>query len=174
MAGTLNIAVRAERAGDADPIRDVNRLAFDGPLEARIVDALRGAPDSISLVATVDDRVIGHILFTPVSLDPAGDGVRLAGLAPMAVHPEFQRKGVGGALIGAGLDACRGLSYAAVVVVGHPEYYPRFGFIPAHTRALRYTDDVPPEAFMVLELEPGALPARGGVVRYRPEFAVEE
>lgn len=172
MAGAVNVAIRAERADDADAVREVNEQAFAGPLEARIVDALRGISDSISLVATVDGRVVGHILFTPVSIDPP-PRVRVAGLAPMAVRPEFQRLGVGAALVAAGLDACRSHGYSAVVVVGHPEYYPRFGFAPAHTRGLRYADDVPPEAFMVLEFEPGVLPSNGGVVLYRPEFSTE-
>jgi putative acetyltransferase len=170
----MNVQVRPERPGDANAVRDINQLAFGGPLEARIVEALRGTPGSISLVATVNGRVIGHILFTPVAIDPPPPSLRAAGLAPMAVRPEFQRMGVGAALIHTGLDECRRLGYAAVVVVGHPEYYPRFGFVAAHTRGLRYVDDVPAEAFMVLELEPGTLPARGGVVRYRPEFTAEE
>lgn len=185
MAAALNIAVRPERAGDEDAIRDVNQRAFGGPLEARIVDAVRRAclaeaqgrrrakAGSISLVAILDGAVIGHILFTPVAIDPPPGTIRVAGLAPMAVDPQFQRMGVGATLIRAGLDECRRLGYSAVVVVGHPAYYPRFGFVPAHTRGMRYADDVPAEAFMVLELQPGTLPARGGVVRYRPEFVEE-
>ena len=172
MAAAVNVAVRTERAEDADAVREVNEQAFAGPLEARIVDTLRGSSGSLSLVATVDGRVVGHILFTPVSIDPPHT-VRVAGLAPMAVRPEFQRMGVGAALVVAGLDECRSHGYSAVVVVGHPDYYPRFGFAAAHTRGLRYADDVPLEAFMVLAFEPGALPKSGGVVRYHPEFSAE-
>src|SRR6185436_6762753 len=108
---------------------------FGAPREARLVDALRGSPQSISLVATLDDRVIGHILFTPITIDPP-TVVRVAGLAPMAVRPTNQHQGVGGQLVQAGLEQCRQRGYAAVVLVGHPEYYPRFGFVPAHTKGL--------------------------------------
>jgi putative acetyltransferase len=139
-------------------------------LEARIVDALRGSPDSISLVATVDQRVVGHILFTPVTVEPPAR-IRVAGLAPMAVRPEFQRAGIGSELVRAGLQECRRRGYAAVVVVGHPEYYPRLGFLPADTWGLKYVDPVPREVFMAVELDSGALTGCSGIVRFRPEFA---
>jgi putative acetyltransferase len=167
----MNISIRPERPGDADDIREVNERAFGGSDEARIVDALRGAADVISLVATADERVVGHILFTPVTVDPPAAGVRVAGLGPMAVRPEYQRRGVGSQLVRVGIEECRRLGYAAVVVVGHPEYYPRFGFVRAGARGLVYEHPVPREAFMVLELKTGALDGRIGVVRYRPEFA---
>lgn len=166
----MTISARVEKPGDADSIRQTNDLAFEGPLEGRIVDALRGTPDSISLVATMNERVVGHILFTPVSVEPAVN-VRVAGLAPMAVHPDHQRSGIGGELIRAGLEECRRQGYSAVVVLGHPEYYPRFGFAPAHTFGLTCEFPSPPEAFMALELSPGALGGIHGLVRYRPEFA---
>jgi putative acetyltransferase len=163
-------SVRLEEADDASAVRDVNQQAFAGALEARIVDALRGSPDSISLVATVDQRVVGHILFTPVTIEPPAS-VRVAGLAPMAVRPEFQRAGIGSELVRAGLQECRRRGYAAVVVVGHPEYYPRLGFLPADTWGLKYVDPVPREVFMAVELESGALTGCSGIVRFRPEFA---
>ena len=169
----MKISVRFEGPHDATAVREINEQAFGGLQEARIVDALRDSPDSISLVATVDERVVGHILFTPVTIEPHAARVRVAGLAPMAVRPEFQRSGVGSALVRAGLEECRGRGYAAVVVVGHPEYYPRFGFVPAHTKRLECEYPVPREAFMTIELEAGALTGRAGVVRYRPEFAAE-
>jgi putative acetyltransferase len=165
-----DVAIRPEEPRDEADVHETNEQAFGAPLEARLVDALRGSPGSISLVATLDDRVIGHILFTPVTIEPAAP-VRIAGLAPMAVRPEYQCKGVGTQLVRAGLHECRRLGYAAVVLVGHPEYYPRFGFVPAHTRNLACEFPVPPEAFMVLELDPGALAGSSGVVHYRPEFA---
>lgn len=168
----IDAAIRTERPQDADDVGDLNEQAFGGPVEARLVEALRGSPGLLSLVATVEGRVVGHILFTPVSIDPAPvRPVRVAGLAPMAVRPEFQRSGIGGQLVRAGLDECRRHGYAAVVVVGHPEYYRRFGFVPAHTRGLEYEGDVPREVFMAVELELGALTACSGVVRYRREFA---
>ena len=104
-------------------VRDLNDQAFGTTTESRIVDALRDARGSISLVATTDNHVIGHILFTPVTIEsPIAE--RVAGLGPMAVRPENQRAGVGTRLVEAGLDECRCRGYQAVVVVGHPEYLP--------------------------------------------------
>ena len=127
-------------------------------------------PDYLSLVATIDERVVGHILFTPVTIEPPVE-CRIAGLAPMAVRPAHQRAGIGGQLIRAGLEECRRRGYSAVVVLGHPEYYPRFGFAPAHTFDLTCEFPSPPEAFMAMELEAGALRTIRGVVRYQPQFA---
>jgi putative acetyltransferase len=136
-----------EQPADADDVREVNEQAFGSPVEARIVESLRGQPECISLVATKSGQVVGHIFFTPVSIEPPVE-FRVAGLGPMAVLPEHQRSGVGSQLIRAGLEACRQNGYSAVVVVGHPGYYPRFGFEPAHTRGLTLPDfDVPPEVF---------------------------
>ena len=143
------IAVRLEQPGDEPGVRETNEVAFGEPLEARIVDALRdslrGRQVYLSLVATIDERVVGYILFTPVTIEPAADR-RIAGLAPMAVRPEYQRSGVGSQLIRAGLEECRRSGYSAVVVLGHPEYYPRFGFL-AHTFGLICEFPSPPEAF---------------------------
>jgi len=166
----IEVAIRPEQSGDVIAVRQVNERAFGTPAEANLVDALRGTGGSISLVATMAERVVGHIMFTPVTLDRAAD-VRVAGLAPMAVLPEHQRAGVGAHLIRAGLAACRDERYAAVVVVGHPEYYPRFGFAPAHAYGLQCEFPVPSEAFMVAVLDAQVLPHLTGVVRYRPEFA---
>ena len=165
-----DIAIRPEQAGDAASVRQVNERAFGAPAEADLVDALRGSDGSISLVAIANGAVVGHILFTPVTLDAAG-AVRAAGLAPVSVLPEHQRAGVGTQLVRAGLAACREQGYSAVVVVGHPSYYPRFGFTPAHTYGLRCEFAVPRDAFMVAVLDPQVLPHLAGLVRYRPEFA---
>jgi putative acetyltransferase len=168
----VKVAIRADQPGDAPAVREINEQAFGGPQEARIVDALRGAIGAISLVAESGDRLVGHILFTPIAVEPPVSGRRFAGLGPMAVRPDHQRRGIGGQLVRAGLDECRRLGYAAVVVIGHPEYYPRFGFVPGDTRGLQYEHPVPREAFMVLELETGALAGCAGVVRYPPQFDV--
>jgi putative acetyltransferase len=170
------IEIREERAEDAAAVRRVNELAFGRDEEAELVDRLRAAADPrISLVATDDDRVVGHIFFSPVSLQPEGgpedSSFAAMGLAPMAVLPEYQRRGVGSALVRAGLDECRRTGRDVVVVLGHPEYYPRFGFRPASRAGLRCEYDVPDEAFMVVELRPGALAGRRGLVKYRPEFS---
>ena len=166
----MNITIRPEAPCDEVGVRETNEEAFDTPLEARLVDALRDATGRISLVASVDDEVIGHILFTPVTIHPPA-GIKVAGLAPMSVRTALQRQGVGSGLIRAGLEACRRHGYSAVVVVGHPDYYPRFGFVPAHTKGLACEFQVAPEAFKVLELEPGALTGVSGVIHYRPEFS---
>ena len=167
----IELAIRLERSGDEIAVRQVNERAFGRAAEASLVDSLRGSDGSISLVATTAGRVIGHIMFTPVTLDEVAD-VRVAGLAPMAVLPEHQRAGVGTDLLRAGLAACREQDYAAVVVVGHPEYYPRFGFVPANGYGLQCEFPVPPEAFMVAVLDAQVLPELTGVVRYRREFGL--
>lgn len=168
----MNVSIRLEEPRDLADVRETNEQAFGAPLEARLVDSLRGSPDSISLVATVDDRVIGHILFTPVTIEPSVS-IRVAGLGPMSVRLGYQRMGIGSELVRAGLEASRRAGYSAVVLVGHPKYYPRFGFVPADTKGLACEFPVPREAFMVIELEAGALAGSAGVVRYRPEFAAE-
>jgi putative acetyltransferase len=162
------VAVRFEEPRDEAAVRDLNDAAFESPLEGSLVDTLRGSDGSLSLVATIDDRVVGHILFTPVTIE-ANTRVRVAGLGPMSVLPARQRQGIGSQLIVAGLEACRREGYSAIVLVGHPEYYPRFGFVAADSKGLACEFTVPREAFMVLEFEPGVL--KGGLVRYRPEFS---
>ena len=169
------IEVRAERTEDLSAVRRVNELAFGRPGEAALVDALRAAAHPhISLVATDGGQVVGHIFFSPVSIEPEDSSFRELGLAPMAVLPGRQRQGVGSALARAGLDECRRAGRSAVVVVGHPEYYPRFGFRPAAGFGLRCEYPVPDEAFMAVELEPGALANSHGLVKYRPEFGAAE
>lgn len=169
-------AVRIERPADQHAVRRVNEAAFGRPDEADIVDRLRmGSPDYLGLVAVEGEAVRGHIAFTPVTFEPARPGSTAYGLAPMAVLPEHQRSGVGGALVRAGLDACRGRGAGGVVVLGHPAYYPRFGFRPASAFGLRCAYDVPDEAFMALALRPSALdgPAGtvAGTVHYHPALA---
>ena len=148
------IAVRDERPDDLAAIREVNDRAFDQPLEGRIVDALRAhGAVRLSLVAVVDGQVVGHILFSPVTAaGAAGGGV---GLGPMAVTPEQQRRGVGAALIDAGLARLRAAGCPFVVVLGHHEYYTRFGFVPASRYGMRCEWDVPDESFMVHVLDAG-------------------
>lgn len=164
------VEIRLEQPGDVLGVRETNEQAFESPLEADLVDALRPTSDYLSLVAALEGRIVGHILFTPITMDPPVDR-RIAGLAPMAVRPECQRSGIGGRLIRAGLEECRRRGYAAVVVLGHPDYYPRFGFVPAQTFGVTCEFPSPPEAFMALELESGALSGAAGIVHYRPEFA---
>lgn len=168
------IIIRPEEEADFDAVRQVNTLAFGQPAEATLVDALRKSAELfISLVAVDDNQVVGHILFTPVSLE-SDDSTSTAlglGLAPMAVLPDYQRQGVGSELVRAGLRECQRIGANVVVVLGHPEYYPRFGFVPASQKGLTSEYPVPDEVFMAIELEPGALKGRRGLVKYRPEFA---
>ena len=162
--------IRAERDTDHAAVHALNAAAFPTSAEADLVDALRReARPLVSLVAECDGTVVGHILFSPVSLENRPD-LGIMGLAPMAVVPDHQRSGIGSALVRAGLAECRRLGFSAVVVLGHPEYYPRFGFSPSVRYGIRSEYDVPDEVFMALELVPGALREASGTVRYHPAF----
>ena len=159
--------IRTETVEDIPGIDAVVRAAFARPGEAELVGALRRANALVvSAVATVGSRIVGHVAFSPVTID---DYSALA-LAPVAVEPESQRQGIGAALIRWGLDECRRLGHGIVIVLGEPAYYGRFGFTPASQFGIDCPFPVPSEAFMVLELWPDAAAGRRGVVRYRPEF----
>jgi putative acetyltransferase len=171
--------VRRERPEDRAAVQAVNELAFGRAAEADLVDALRTRGQAtVSLVAVDAHEVVGHILFSPVTIQPAGEPARAPGaetvaalgLGPMAVLPARQRHGIGSLLVRRGLEACRDAGHGCVVVLGHPEYYPRFGFAPASRHGVIWEHPAPDEAFMLLELRAGALGGRGGVVRYQPEF----
>jgi putative acetyltransferase len=165
------IAIRAEKTEDAPHVRRVNELAFAQPTEADIVDRLRRAcADSLSLVAE-DESVVGHILFTPAVIESPGRRVVGMGLAPMAILPDRQRHGIGSKLVRRGLEILRERDCPFVIVLGHPQYYPRFGFQPAslHRIACQW-EGVPDEAFMVLILDTNAMEGVSGVAKYRDEF----
>ncbi len=163
--------VREEESGDEEAVRYVNEQAFGRKPEADLVDKLRERGKvALSLVALKDDRIAGHILFSPVIIGSAGKTPLTLGLGPMAVLPEFQRKGIGSLLVKTGLGECRKRGYDCVVVLGHPEYYPRFGFIPAGKYGIKCGYDVPDEAFMLIELKKGVLSGCTGAVKYEPEF----
>ena len=165
------VTVRAETSDDQGAIFDVHAAAFPPAAEARLVNALRAAGKAtVSLVAEVDATVVGHVLFTPVRLEPGPGSCLGVGLAPLAVWPALQRRGIGSRLVDTGLEACCRAGFGFVVVLGEPRYYHRFGFRHALTAGLRNEYGVD-EEFMVLELQPGALIGASGVVRYGPEFA---
>lgn len=171
-AGTTVMKIRAERPADHECIEAVVAAAFETDLEARLVEELRAsASPLISLVAEDDAGILGHILFSPVTLS-GHPALHLMGLAPMAVLPEAQHTGIGSALVHAGLSECRQLGCGAVVVLGHPDYYPRFGFHPAARCGISCEYDVPEEAFMLLELKPGCLSGVTGKISYHPAFSM--
>lgn len=168
------MAIREEQPGDVEAIRALNAAAFEGDDEARLVDALRaGGGLSLSLVA-VDDgtgAIVGHVAFSPVVVTrPDGTCATGVGLAPMAVAPDRQRAGIGGALIAEGARrlAARGVPFC--VVVGHPAYYPRHGFARASAHGLRWEHEAPDDVVMARALVPGGLDGVAGVFRYRPEL----
>jgi putative acetyltransferase len=162
--------IRGEQDKDRDSIFRVNAAAFETSAEANLVNVLREEGGSfVSLVAEDNAIIVGHIMFSPVSLinHPRH---KLMGLGPMAVVPEFQRTGIGAALVKAGLTECERLGVGAVVVLGHPDYYPRFGFKPAIQSGIRCEFHVPEDVFMVVELQPGFLAGTAGMVKYHPSF----
>jgi putative acetyltransferase len=165
------ISIRHERPGDAHAIRFVLEEAFGQSNEANLVEALRhrGAL-TLSLVALRENEVVGYILFSPVTIESGGSSFNAIGLGPMAVLPPYQGKGIGSQLVRIGLEQCRQAGHEIVVVLGHPDFYGRFGFVPTRYRGIRCEFDVPDDVFMVMELRQGALAGRGGLVRYQPEF----
>ena len=164
--------IRPERPGDAAAVSVVNTLAFRRRTEARLVERLRArARPYLGLVAAVGEEIVGHILFTPVSLRGDGTAPRSWRWRRWPCGPPGSGRGVGSALVRAGLAACRGAGHDVVVVVGHPAYYPRFGFVRARPLGLGSDPSFPDEAFMVAELTPGALGGRRGLVVYGEEFS---
>lgn len=162
--------IRAETEADRLAVHALITSAFESSSEAQLVDALRrDARPVVSLVAEDDSEIVGYIMFSPVALSGHSD-IKVMGLAPMAVTPERQRQGVGSALVRAGLERCRQLGCGAVVVLGHPEYYPRFGFRPSTRFAVGCEYDVPEEVFMAMELQPGYLRGVSGTIRYHAAF----
>ena len=163
------LSIRAETEHDRTAIDALHRAAFGGDAEARLVEKLRA--DGLvasSLVAVVNDTVAGHILFSDLAVSVDGRPVAAVALAPVAVRPADQRRGIGSRLVRAGLEDVRGKGRAAVLVVGHPGYYPRFGFSAELARKL--ASPYPGPAFMALELVRGALAGRAGEVRYPAAF----
>lgn len=162
--------IRIEEEKDFEAVHVVNASAFDWPAEADLVDSLRTEADpTVSLVAVESKSVVGHIMFSPVLL-PGHPGFKIMGLAPMAVTPANQRKGIGSALVRAGLARCKDCGFGAVVVLGHSRYYRRFGFLPSSQFGISCEYDVPEEAFMVVELQRDYLHGGAGTIRYHAAF----
>jgi putative acetyltransferase len=166
----MSVLIRSETAADQEAIRLVNRLAFGQDDEARLVDTLRdGSYVRLSLVADQAGRVVGHILFSDLPILTEAGTVSALALAPMAVLPPFQRQGIGSALVRKGLEECRKQDHCIAVVVGHPHFYPRFGFSPALAGHLKSAFSGK-DSFMAIELVPGALDGVAGRVQYTPPF----
>ncbi len=168
-----DVTIRPETPDDYAAIHEVNRSAFGRESEALLVDALRQSPDFIpelSLVAERDGRVVGHVLFSRIAIRTGRGSVPALGLAPMAVLPEHQRSGIGSMLVRHGLEACRRLGHRLVIVVGHPDYYPRFGFRPARPRGLEPPFDVPDAAFLLWEAVPTDPADIAGRLEFPPAF----
>jgi len=168
------ILIREEKPEDIEAIREINEGAFGQPAEADIVDRLRETcEDLLSLVAVVGEGVVGHILFSPVMIKGNEGAAEVAGmgLAPMAVVPKRQRQGIGTLLAQAGIEMLKERGCPFVIVLGYPEYYPRFGFEQALDHGIRSQwEEVPDEAFMILVLDESAMAGVSGVARYRKEF----
>ena len=164
--------IRPEIDTDYDAVRALNCLAFQGEAEGSIVDKIReSCGETVSLVAVEDSKVIGHIFFSPVIAKSDEVQVFGMGLAPMAVLPEYQNRGVGSALVRGGLEILKDRECPFVIVLGHQNYYPRFGFKTASKYRLRTEwDGIPDEAFMILFLKNSTELNISGVVKYLPEF----
>ena len=163
-----SVRIRPEHRTDLAAIREVNQEAFGRADEADLVDALRDGGDFVaSLVAESPEGVVGHVLFSHLPISAAERRIVAAALAPVAVRPHRQRQGVGAALVREGIERCRQANLEAVVVLGHPDYYPRFGFSARIAEPLQAPFSGP--AFMALELVPNVL-ADGGTVRYSSAF----
>jgi putative acetyltransferase len=161
--------IREERSEDADVVRDVNDRAFGQNLEGRIVDAIRSNGGvMLSLVATLKGRVVGHVLYSPITVG----NITGAALGPMGVLPECQRQGVGRRLIEEGTRRLKVQGCPLVIVLGHETYYPRFGFVRASLYGIRCEWEVSDDAFMVQVLDASKMKGATGVARYRPEFSM--
>ncbi|HLA44589.1 MAG TPA: N-acetyltransferase [Aggregatilineales bacterium] len=166
------ILIRPEQPTFYERISEIHRIAFGGEVEPGIVEKLRAASDfdpKLSLMALYDGQVVGHAVFSPATI-VGHENLKGMGLGPVGVLPEYQNQGIGSALCYEGLEVCRKSGIDYVVVLGHPTYYPRFGFVIASTKGLNNPFKAPDEAFMVIELKPGALDSVSGDVRFHPAF----
>jgi predicted N-acetyltransferase YhbS len=168
------LEIRQERAADHEAVYALNAAAFDQKDESDLIERIRKGKyfvPELSLVAELDGRIVGHILFSKIKIKGETESESLA-LAPMAVLPEFQRRGIGGSLVNRGLEMAKALGFESVIVLGHAEYYPRFGFEKASKWEIACPFEVPDEVFMAIELIEGALSGKAGTVIYPPEFGI--
>jgi len=169
----MDIKIRNEKEADYLQIKKVNDLAFKQENEGILVDKLRQNPKFIgelSIVAVFEDKVIGHILFFPINIKDNEKTYPSLALAPMSVIPEFQSRGIGGQLIEYGLDRAKRLGFKSVIVLGHKDYYPKFGFKTASRWNIKAPFDLPDDVFMAMELLENGLRGISGVAEYPKEF----
>jgi putative acetyltransferase len=165
----MNVEIREERPEDIAAIRELNRNAFGRDQEANIVDALRASGNTLlSLVATLNGQVVGHILYSPISIAGSAWG---AALGPMAVSPEYQRQEIGSKLVEAGNLRIKGAGHPFIIVLGHAHYYPQFGFVLASSHGVRCEWEVPDDVFMLLILDQSRMKGVSGQAKYRNEFS---
>ena len=170
----MNLTIRQENKVDYKKIYELNLLAFEEKEEAVLVNLLRENDEFIpqlSLVALLNNEIVGHILFTKIKIiDDNGNEYESLALAPMAVSPKYQKKGIGGKLINKGFDIATKLNFKSVIVLGHEHYYPKFGFVPTKKWNIRSPFEVPINAFMGFELVKNGLENISGIVKYPKEF----
>jgi putative acetyltransferase len=169
----VTVTIREEQPEDIEAIRYVNQTAFGQHQESRLVDTLRANGGILlSLVAIHSSRVVGYILYSPAIISSGSEIIYGSALGPVAVLPELQRQGIGSELIVTGNQKMREADFPFIVVLGHSEYYPRFGFEPARSYGIKCEWDVPDNLFMIMVMDMELSRFRGisGVVKYRPEF----
>lgn len=169
----MAIEIRKELLQDYEAVYTIHELAFKQANEAKLVNSLRESDafiPELSLVAMTDQIISGHILFTKIRIRGGSAIHESLALAPVSVHPDHQHKGVGSALIRAGLQKALELGYDSVIVLGHAHYYPKFGFVPAEKWQIKAPFEVPSDVFMALELKTGGLSGVSGTVEYAKEF----
>jgi putative acetyltransferase len=169
----MEVYIRTERKNDYNQIRKINDLAFGQENEGKMIEALRKTLDynaSLSLIAEIKERIVGHILFYPIKIKNEKEEYTVLSLAPLAVHPQYQNKGIGSILVKKGLAVAKYTEFNAVIVVGHPKYYPRFGFKPASKWGIKLPIDAPDEVFMAFELKDDALKNCKGTVVFPKEY----
>jgi len=167
----MDIEIVEELPRHIDAVRRVNDAAFEQPDESQLIDALRHEQAvTLSLVALDGEQVVGHVLFSPGTIDVDARLVDAVALGPMAVLPSHQHRGIGSQLVRRGLERIREQAHRIVFVLGHPTYYPRFGFHRASMFGVRCEYKAPDDAFMIMELRPGALKGVRGIARYHRAF----
>ena len=169
----INLTIRPESKRDYLQIKQINDLAFNQENEGIMIENLRSKPEFIpelSLIAKLENEIVGHILFLPLKIKNNNSEFTTLSLAPMAVKSEYQKMGIGGKLMKKGFEVSKELGFTSIIVLGYPEYYPKFGFKPAINWGIKPPIDVPSEVFMAIELEKDALKDVSGTVEFPLEY----